>query len=129
MKRRLLVVALLLFAGACGSAQVAPENRTRTRSDKLFQDEIVATGMANMYDVIQRLQPTWLIPQRERGLPAAVGVFVDGSRVGTVEFLRQIPSGTVLEARFLSNREISAELTSRQQAGIASAILLTTRRM
>ena len=35
MTRRRLVLALLVLAAACGSAQVAPENRTRTRSDLL----------------------------------------------------------------------------------------------
>ena len=128
MRLRILFLSLLVAVAACGSAQVAPENRTRSRSDRLLQDEIVATGMTNMYEVIQRLQPAWLNPQRERGVPAPIGVFVDGTRVGNVEFLRQIPSSRVLEARFLNNRQISAELTSRQQQGLGSAIMLTTRR-
>lgn len=128
MKRRLMILALLLFACGCGAAQVAAENRTRSRSDRLTLEEIERTGMATMYDVIQRLQPGWLMPQRERGIPAPIGVFVDGVRVGNAEFLRQIPASQVAEARFLSNRDISAELTSRQQAGIGSAIMLTSRR-
>ena len=129
MKRRIVYLALLLVVAACGNAQVAPENRTRTRADRLTQEEILRTEMNNMYDVIQRLQPAWLTPQRERGLPAPVGVFVDGTRVGSSEFLRQIPATQVAEARFLNNRGIAAELTTRQQAGIGSAIMLTTRRM
>lgn len=127
MTRRLFILALLL-ASACGYSQVEPENRTRTRSDRLTQEEILRTQMTNMYDVIQRLQPGWLTPQRERGLPAPIGVFVDNVRVGNVDFLRQIPATQVAEARFLSNRDIAAELTTRQQAGIASAIMLTSRR-
>jgi hypothetical protein len=128
MKRPLLVLSLLLLAAACGSAQVMPENRTRTRSDRLTQDEILRTEMTTMYDVVQRLQPAWLTPQRERGLPSPVGVFVDGVRVGDADFLRQIPASQITEARFLSNRDIAAELTMRQQAGIGSAIMLTTQR-
>jgi hypothetical protein len=129
MKRRIVLLALLVVAAACGNAQVAPENRTRTRSDLLTQEEILRTQMNNMYEVVQRLQPAWLTPQRERGVPAPVGVFVDGVLAGSSEFLRQIPASQVHEARFLNNRQIAAELTSRQQAGIGSAIMLTTRRM
>lgn len=129
MTRRLFILSILLIASACGSAQVAPENRTRSRSDRLTQEEIERTGMTNMFDVIQRLQPGWLTPQRERGLPAPIGVFVDGVRVGEGEFLRQIPASQVAEARFLNNRDVAAELTTRQQIGIGSAIMLMTRRM
>jgi hypothetical protein len=128
MKRRIVFLALLLAVAACGTAQVAPENRTRTRADRLTQEEILRTEMTNMYDVIQRLQPAWLTPQRERGLPAPVGVFVDGVRAGSIEYLRQMPATQVQEARFLNNRQIGAELTSRQQTGIGSAIMLITRR-
>ncbi|HEX6370708.1 MAG TPA: hypothetical protein VF006_17430 [Longimicrobium sp.] len=127
MTRRLFILSLLLMAGACGSAQVAPENRTRSRSDRLTQEEILRSGMTSMFDVIQRLQPAWLTPQRERGLPAPIGVFVDGVRVGDAAFLRQIPPTQVVEARFLNNREIAAELTTLQQVGIGSAIMLLTR--
>ena len=124
MLRRTFLLTLLLAVAACGSAEVAPENRPRTRSDRLTQDDILQTGMTTMYDVIQRLQPAWLIPQREKGLPAPVGVFMDGTRVGNADFLRQIPATQVVEARFLNNRQIAAELTRRQQEGIASAIML-----
>jgi hypothetical protein len=129
MKRRIVCLALLLAAAACGSSQVPPENRPRTRYDQLTQEDILRTQMNNMYDVIQRLQPTWLTPQRERGVPSPVGVFVDGVLAGNSEFLRQIPATQIQEARFLNNRQISAELTTRQQVGIGSAIMLTTRRM
>lgn len=127
MTRRLLLPFLLLVLAACGSAQVAPEDRPRGRSDRLTYEEIQATRLATMWDVIQRLQPTWLNPQQERGIPAPVGIFLDGTRVGTGEYLRQIPASLVREARFLNNREISAELSRTQQAGIGSAIMLSTR--
>ncbi|HEX5870788.1 MAG TPA: hypothetical protein VFY65_10250 [Longimicrobium sp.] len=128
MTRRLFILALLMVAAACGSSQVAPEDRPRTRSDRLTQEEILRTQMSSMFDVVQRLQPGWLIPQRERGLPSPIGVFMDGVRVGNADFLRQIPSSQVSEARFLSNRDVAAELTRSQQTGIGSAIMLTSRR-
>lgn len=128
MTRRFFLLSLLL-AAACGSARVDPENRPRTRSDRLTQEEILRTEMTNMYEVILRLQPSWLaVPPAGRGRPVVVGVFMDGLRVGGVEFLRNIPASQVAEARYLNNRQITTELTSRQAFDVASAIMLTTRR-
>lgn len=131
MIRRLFLLSLLLLAAAgCASTQTAtPTDRTRTRSDRLVHEEIVRTNLSTMYDVIQRLQPGWLRPQYDRGAPGSIGVFMDGARVGDAEFLRSIPASQVGEARFLSHREIAAELTRSQQIGIGSAIMLTSRRM
>jgi hypothetical protein len=131
MIRRLFLLSLLLLAVAgCASTQTsAPADRTRTRSDRLLHEEIVRTNLSNMYEVIQRLQPGWLRPQHDRGVPAPIAVFMDGARVGDVEFLRSIPASQVGEARFLNSREIGAQLTRSQQIGIGSAIMLTSVRM
>jgi hypothetical protein len=130
MIRRLFLLSLLLAAAGCASTQTAaPVDRTRTRSDRLLNEEIVRTNLSTMYDVIQRLQPGWLRPQYDRGAPAPIGVFMNGARVGDAQFLRSIPASQVGEARFLSHREISGELTRSQQIGIGSAIMLTSVRM
>lgn len=129
MIRRVFLLSLLLTAVACASNQAVPADRTRTRSDRLTNEEIVRTGMWNMFDVIQRLQPGWLSAQYEGGKSVPIGVFVDGARVGNSDFLRQIPASQIGEARFLTNRDVRAELTYRQHADIGSAIMLTTLRM
>lgn len=129
MTRRLLVLVLLLAAAACGSAQVAPENRPRARSDRLAQEEIMRTELLNMYEVIQRLQPAWLVPPQTRGRALEVGVFMDGSRVGGVEFLRSIPASQVAEARYLRGSQVMGEISSGQAFNLGAAIMLTSHRM
>lgn len=128
MIRRLFLLSLLLAGAACASAQPQAD-RTRARSDRLTHEEIQQTGMWNMFDVIQRLQPGWLAPQYDSGRAVPIGVFMDGGRVGSVEFLRQIPASQIGGARYLTNRQVRAELTYIQHANIGSAIMLSSRRM
>ena len=129
MFRRLLILLALVGAAACGApSEVPPEDRPRTRSDRLTQEEIQRTELTTMYDVIQRLQPGWLRSPRMQGRNLDIGVFVDNVLVGNADFLRQIPASQVTEARYLNSRQITAELTGNQSAGLGGAIMLSTRR-
>lgn len=127
--RRTALAALLLLASACAPPATAgnPADAPRTRRDLITHPQIAATEQNNLYDAIQRLQPRWLVPQGT--LNTVIGVFVNGAPVGGVEFLRQIPASSVEEVRFLDNRAINAELTTRQADGLGSAIMVATRRM
>ncbi|HEU0298423.1 MAG TPA: hypothetical protein VFR37_03195 [Longimicrobium sp.] len=129
MYRRLLILMALVAATACGApSEVPPEDRPRTRSDRLTQQEIQRTELTTMFDVIQRLQPSWLRSPRTSGINLDIGVFLDGTRVGGIEFLRQQPASQITEARYLNSRQITAELTGNQSAGLGGAIMLSTRR-
>ncbi|HEX6370709.1 MAG TPA: hypothetical protein VF006_17435 [Longimicrobium sp.] len=129
MTRRFFLLSLVMMATACGSAQVAPENRPRTRSDRLTQEDIRQTELLTMYEVIQRLQPSWLVVPQGRVRTVEVGVFVDGLRMGNVEFLRNLPASQIREARYLNSRQVSAELTSSQAFNLSAAIMLASQRM
>ncbi|HEX2081781.1 MAG TPA: hypothetical protein VHG08_29015 [Longimicrobium sp.] len=129
MYRRLLILLSLVAAAACGApSEVPPEDRPRTRSDRLTQQEIQRTELTTIFDVIQRLQPAWLRSPRTQGINLDIGVFLDGQRVGGVEFLRQYPASQVTEVRYLNSREVNAELTGNQSVGLGAAIMLSTRR-
>jgi hypothetical protein len=127
--RRSATAALLLLASACAPTATGgnPADTPRTRRDLITHTQIAATEQHTLYDAIQRLQPRWLVPQGT--LRTVIGVFVNGAPVGGVEFLRQIPATSVEEVRFLDNRAINAELTTRQADGLGSAIMVATRRM
>jgi hypothetical protein len=128
--RRTVLAALVLLTSACASAPAGerPAGAPRVRRDLITYEQIVATEQHTLFDAIQRLQPGWLTPQGN-GLNTVIGVFMNGARVGGIDFLRQIPASQVQEVRFLNNRGIGAELTTRQAAGLGSAIMITGRRM
>jgi hypothetical protein len=128
---RLALCALVLLASACAPAAAgnsADTPRTgRVRRDLITREQIIATEQHTLFDAIQRLQPSWLVPQGT--LDTVIGVFVDGTSVGGIDFLRQYPATQAQEVRFLNNRAIGAELTTRQAAGLGSAIMITSPRM
>ena len=101
---------------------------TDTRADRLTMEEIQRTELLNMYEVIQRLQPSWFIAPQNRGRAMEVAVFVDGARVGSVEFLRNVPASQVAEARYLRGSALTTELSSRQAFNVGAAIMLTSPR-
>ncbi|HEY0019357.1 MAG TPA: hypothetical protein VGC13_23855 [Longimicrobium sp.] len=128
MKNRILVLLLLLAAAACAPSPGGAGGVHPRRSDRLTFEEIQAVGVTNMYDVVQRLQPGWLRqPQAVVGR-SLIGVFMDGTRMGEVEFLRQISPSMVGSARYLTGGQIGVELTELQQVGLGGAIMLTSGR-
>ena len=128
--RRIALSALVLLAAACASAPQAGDPTTPPRSPRspLTYDQIAATQQTTLYDAIQRLQPSWL-RSPSGSLETTVGVFVNGVRVGDLDFLRQYPATQAQEVRYLNPREVQAELTTRQAAGLAAAIMISARRM
>jgi hypothetical protein len=128
--RRLALSALVLLASACASAPQGDDATTppRTRGDAITYDQLAATQQTSLYDAIQRLQPSWLRPPG-RGFDTEIGVFLNGARVGGVDFLRQFPATQAQEVRYLTSRAVEAELTQNQSRGLAGAIMITGRRM
>jgi hypothetical protein len=124
IRSRTLLLALVLTA-ACGAAQTGSEDRPRpTSRDLLTAEQVAATGLTSAYDVISRLQPGWL--QSARG--STVAVFVNGSMVGDVEFLRELPASQVAEARYITYRNLQAELGAAKAYGLNGAIMIRTSR-
>lgn len=128
--RRIALSALVLLASACASAPQGqdPTAPPRSRSDAITYDQLAGTQQTTLYDAIQRLQPSWLRPP-PRGFDTEIGVFLNGARVGGVEFLRQFPATQVQEVRYLTARAVEAELTANQSRGLGAAIMITGRRM
>jgi hypothetical protein len=126
---RLAVLAAVLACTACAAAAPSPSSDApRTRRDLITYEQLMRTEESTLYEAIMRLQPGWL--QRvSRHNDSDIGVFVNGARVGSVEFLQQLPASQVQEVRYLNSRQIEAELTSLQSRGLGSAIMITSRRM
>ena len=122
-----LLVAALACAGV-GCAGNTAGDGTRRDANLITYEEVSETHFTNAYELINALRPNWLqarsqsIGTRSAGLPV---IYVDGSRMGTVEFLRQIPAGQVQTAQFLRAPEATSRYGSNHTGG---AILIVTRR-
>ena len=110
LARFAVALPLLSVSAGCAMAQTPTQDvRIRplvaSRSDVVVAAEIrsVETGQ-NALEALRRLRPEFLkrgptVPEDpEAGFPA---VYVDGIRLGGPETLRDIPTGSIKEIRFL----------------------------
>lgn len=124
-KRAVFALVLgLLFAGiaACaGGGASSGENPNR-----ITREEIEETGFSgNAFQVVQRLRPNWL--QRQGGTsmadPGQIVVYVEGSRQGGPDALRNIEVVNVESLEFLSAREATVEYGSGHDNGVIRVYL------
>lgn len=121
----LAVVVIILYG--CASSDGSRERRDR---NLITQEEIESANASNMYDVIDRLRPRWLVarsPMRSFAGDTDILVFQDDVRLGNLEVLRRISPESIKEARYLDASTASSTLPgiSRGQH-LAGAILLTS---
>lgn len=81
----------------------------------LFADELKGVPGSNAYDVVRRLRPAFL---RTRGPLHAPIVFLDHMRLGGVNELRQIPSATIQEVRYLDALAATQQFGTGYSGGV-----------
>jgi len=121
----IFVFALLLFSG-CASTQQA--GSTRRNPSVITAEEIAGSSVKDAFEAIQLLRPQWL---RTRGVSSTssleaieVATYVNGSRYGGVENLRNVPAANVIELRYLNATDAT---TLYGTGNLGGAILVKTK--
>ena len=125
MKRRhggLLAFALVLTVSLGGCASTGA---TRTRSGSgttLSKEQLASANSDNLYDAIVKLRPEWLstrgpVSATDMTL-AAVDVYMNGSMLGKVDYLREVRLGDVSEVRFWDAGSASARFGMGHPRGV-----------
>ena len=96
---RVAVLLLLVLAGACASSTGGGPRRD---SNLITAEDFATFVGADAYEVVQRLRPAWL---RARSAADPPVVFVDGIRMGGVDFLRTLQTTQFREIRHRSGPE------------------------
>lgn len=95
--------------------------RRRAEGETISAEQIKATGALNAYDAVQSLRPRWLVTKHVLTIGQAVGgavrsdtevtgdyavlVYLDRSRLGTIESLRQIDLPLIHRITFYDGTE------------------------
>lgn len=111
---RVLVVSLstLLLAAAANAAAQAPARKPRRDANLITAEELAAKPAQTLYDAIRALRPAWMMRGRPTTLmPQNEGqliVYVDGTRYGTIETLRQFVPSIAQAVRYYSPSDAEA---------------------
>lgn len=124
MKKLASTLAVTLALAACAAG--APSGSS-FNSERISRAEIDAEGPSSAFDLIQKVRPVWL---RWRGSTSFtqetdVQVYLDGTRMGGREALRDIATQDVDTMEHLDARRATARFGSGHVNG---AILIRTRR-
>jgi len=134
MKRRtypgpvLVSLAVVLFGG-CATTRTSAGSGP---PDLLTREQIMGVqGVTNLYDVVQRLRPRWLIVRVENrtlgGASVGILVYQEQTLLGDVETLRQLQPEIAYELRFLDGTKASTTLPGLGgNLHIPGAIIIST---
>lgn len=118
-----VVSAVAACASAAGSASSSDatagtsQSPTPGRRDRtlITKSELRELPTSNLYDVVQRLHPDWLLKRTSATLGTATGrtpasdidvqVFIGSQRAGTVDILKQLPVDGIESLKYYSASE------------------------
>jgi hypothetical protein len=106
--KRLLVLLLVTGMSACASADSTPGSRGS--GNLIPTDEVRASSVANAYDLIQAVRPSWLRTHGAYSFHAEgeILVYLDDARLGGVDTLKSLELAGIDSIRFLDSLTASA---------------------
>ena len=121
--------ALLLATSAIGvrdTAAQTPARKPRRDPNLITAEELAGKAAQTLYDAVRALRPAWmmrarptaLMPQNEGGLI----VYVDGTRFGNFESLRQLAPRVALSVRYYSPSDAEAHFGTGHLNGAIEVI-------
>ncbi len=125
----------LMFAGCSPGNQDTGNGATpRTSNNVITRQELVSVQMANAYDAVQRLRPSFLRPRTIAGgtltgrgsssVQDYAVVYVDGIRKGNPDFLKTIPTAEISEVRYLNAMDATTRYGMNVAAGVIDVKLM-----
>jgi hypothetical protein len=123
-----LTVLLLTVAGTACAPAATSSGRNATQ---MTREEIMAVGVANLYDVIQRERPRWLQSRGQRSFGQAalnteIVVFQNQTMLGGVNVLREIAPDVAMRLRYLDGATAMASLSGLGSRHVEGAIIIDT---
>ena len=147
-KMRLFARTLAAIVVACGtmSCSSASSGAPKTSAPKADPDVITITEIDSQpwrdaYDIVQVLRPSWFsrksgsastrrmgVSTSNSGIGAGLLVYIDNSRMGGVEALRQIRPASIESLTFMDAATATAKLPGVGMSVITGAIVARSRR-
>lgn len=121
----LVFAASLALAGCASTGGTGEDEDSSRRSDVISQEELAEIDVANLYQVVERLRPRWLIT-RSRSFSGGTEILVvqNNSVIGDVEILRQMDPVGITELRYMDGDTAAATLVGGRSGFVEGAIVI-----
>ena len=106
---------------------VEREDRSRPRRSNqvIAREELRKVAYTNAFDAVTQLRPNWISAARQRsstereaaGAAGVIVVYLDGTRLGTIDALRQIALGDIDEIQYFDAGEATNRFGTGHPAG------------
>jgi hypothetical protein len=124
--RRVCSVALLFTAIACSPSTLARESTPSSSPNLITADEISKTSVQNALEAVQKLRPAMLkratMSSANAQSRGEIVIYVDNTRYGAVDNLRQIPSSSIAVVRYFSASESQLKWGSGHPGGVIEVV-------
>ena len=128
--RRFLIpalgVVLIASAAACSTRRAAANVAER---NVVTREELAATNARMVYQALERVRPAWLTSRGPANMgnvreatEATANVYMNGSRLGDLEYLRQVYVSDVHEVRFWNPGEAGARFGMGNPRGVIEIV-------
>jgi hypothetical protein len=117
---------LALSVAGCSSSSSQRSGAVRPGPNLITADEIGKAAVQNAFEAVQKLSPTMLRRQQPATMNAQargeVIVYVDNTRYGAADHLRQIPASSIAIVRYFSASESQLKWGSGHPGGVIEVI-------
>ena len=131
----LALVSVTLGCSPASGAKPSTSAAPKTDPDLITTSEIDSQTFRDAYDIVQRLRPTWFTRKSGSSSARRMGtygsglvVYLDNSRMGGVDALRQLNTSAIGSLRFMDAATATATLPGLGSSVIAGAIVARSRR-
>src|SRR5688500_3562135 len=127
LSMRALSIGLLATCFMLGCAGAAPAGRTGSGGGAtLSREQLQATNSEELYAAIAKLRPEWLSSRGPTSVsdptPTSANIFMNGTLLGSVEYLRQMRVLDVTEVRYWNAGQASARFGMGHPRGVIEII-------
>ncbi len=118
------LLATCLMLGCAGAS--SPSRPASGSGSLLSRAQLQATNSADLYSAISKLRPEWLSSRGPTSVtdptPTAASVFMNGTLLGRVEYLREMKVIEVTEVRYWDAGRASARFGMGHPRGVIEII-------
>ena len=118
---------LVLFTSACASGGGGAGARDRNMISGAELEQMRQAGVRDLFEAVTRLRPRWLDVRTSRSLQleTVVLVYVNDSRLGGIEALRDYPLTNIASLRYLDSAQAGL-LPGAGSVHVEGAIVIST---